>query len=87
MAAPYAPGGRGARGRAHVWRPYGPMPGRQEPLIVESASGVRLRVAEPVGGQRELVDGMSSWWSAVHGYNHPVLNEAARGQLDRMSHV
>ncbi|MER6106085.1 adenosylmethionine--8-amino-7-oxononanoate transaminase [Streptomyces sp. NPDC001832] len=73
--------------RAHVWHPYGPMPGRQEPLLVESASGVRLRLAEPAHGQHELVDGMSSWWSAVHGYNHPVLNEAARGQLDRMSHV
>ncbi|MEU6018028.1 adenosylmethionine--8-amino-7-oxononanoate transaminase [Streptomyces sp. NPDC047515] len=73
--------------RAHVWHPYGPMPGRQEPLVVESASGVRLRLAEPAHGQDELVDGMSSWWSAVHGYNHPVLNEAARGQLDRMSHV
>lgn len=69
--------------RRHVWHPYGPMPGRQEPLLVESASGVRLRVA----GAGELVDGMSSWWSAIHGYNHPVLNEAARGQLDRMSHV
>ncbi|MGW1653792.1 adenosylmethionine--8-amino-7-oxononanoate transaminase [Streptomyces atratus] len=73
--------------RAHVWHPYGPMPGRQEPLVVESASGVRLRLAEPAHGQHELIDGMSSWWSAVHGYNHPVLNEAARGQLDRMSHV
>lgn len=73
--------------RAHVWHPYGPMPGRQAPLIVESASGVRLRLAEPVDGQRELVDGMSSWWSAVHGYNHPVLNEAAHAQLGRMSHV
>ncbi|MFE5094327.1 adenosylmethionine--8-amino-7-oxononanoate transaminase [Streptomyces sp. NPDC056638] len=73
--------------RAHVWHPYGPMPGRQEPLVVESASGVRIRLAEPAHGQDELVDGMSSWWSAVHGYNHPVLNEAARGQLDRMSHV
>ncbi|MEU3655419.1 adenosylmethionine--8-amino-7-oxononanoate transaminase [Streptomyces sp. NPDC032161] len=73
--------------RAHVWHPYGPMPGRQDPLVVESASGVRLRLAEPVHGHRELVDGMSSWWSAVHGYNHPVLNAAARGQLDRMSHV
>jgi adenosylmethionine-8-amino-7-oxononanoate aminotransferase len=73
--------------RAHVWHPYGPMPGRTEPLVVESASGVRLRLAEPAHGQRELVDGMASWWSAVHGYNHPVLNEAARGQLDRMSHV
>ncbi|MFI5757708.1 adenosylmethionine--8-amino-7-oxononanoate transaminase [Streptomyces sp. NPDC051569] len=73
--------------RDHVWHPYGPMPGRTEPLIVESASGVRLRLAEPAQGHDELVDGMSSWWSAIHGYNHPVLNEAARGQLDRMSHV
>lgn len=70
--------------RRHVWHPYGPMPGRQEPLVVESASGVRLRLA---GDGGELVDGMSSWWSAIHGYNHPVLNDAARGQLDRMSHV
>ncbi|MDX2560513.1 adenosylmethionine--8-amino-7-oxononanoate transaminase [Streptomyces sp. TX20-6-3] len=73
--------------RAHVWHPYGPMPGRTEPLVVESASGVRLRLAEPVHGQAELIDGMSSWWSALHGYNHPVLNEAAHSQLDRMSHV
>ncbi|WP_406360057.1 adenosylmethionine--8-amino-7-oxononanoate transaminase [Streptomyces sp. NBC_00715] len=70
--------------RRHVWHPYGPMPGRQEPLVVESASGVRLRLA---GGAGELIDGMSSWWSAIHGYGHPVLDEAARGQLDRMSHV
>ncbi|WP_338694054.1 adenosylmethionine--8-amino-7-oxononanoate transaminase [Streptomyces sp. Q6] len=69
--------------RRHVWHPYGPMPGRQQPLVVESAAGVQLRVA----GHGELVDGMSSWWSAIHGYNHPVLNDAARGQLDRMSHV
>lgn len=73
--------------RRHVWHPYGPMPGRAEPLIVESAAGVRLRLAEPVEGRRELIDGMASWWSAVHGYNHPVLNEAARTQLERMSHV
>ncbi|KNB53885.1 adenosylmethionine--8-amino-7-oxononanoate transaminase [Streptomyces caatingaensis] len=73
--------------RQHVWHPYGPMPGRRDPLVVESASGVRLRLAEPVHGVRELVDGMASWWSALHGYNHPVLNEAARDQLDRMSHV
>ncbi|WP_225839495.1 adenosylmethionine--8-amino-7-oxononanoate transaminase [Streptomyces sp. NK08204] len=70
--------------RRHVWHPYGPMPGRAEPLVVESASGVRLRLAD---GSGELVDGMSSWWSAIHGYNHPVLNEAVRRQLDRMSHV
>ncbi|MFE9097567.1 adenosylmethionine--8-amino-7-oxononanoate transaminase [Streptomyces sp. NPDC007264] len=70
--------------RQHVWHPYGPMPGRQEPLVVASASGVRLRLAD---GSGELVDGMSSWWSAIHGYNHPVLNEAAQEQLARMSHV
>ncbi|GDY72335.1 hypothetical protein SAV31267_018200 [Streptomyces avermitilis] len=70
--------------RRHVWHPYGPMPGRQEPLVVEAASGVRLRMADGTG---ELIDGMSSWWSAIHGYNHPVLNEAAREQLSRMSHV
>lgn len=87
MPEPLSPAGLRALDRAHVWHPYGPMPGRQEPLVVESASGVRLRLAEPAHGQHELVDGMSSWWSAVHGYNHPVLNEAARDQLDRMSHV
>ncbi|MFD7590531.1 adenosylmethionine--8-amino-7-oxononanoate transaminase [Kitasatospora sp. NPDC059811] len=74
--------------RAHVWHPYGPMPGTATPYVVESASGVRLRLAEPVaGGQRELVDGMSSWWAAIHGYRHPVLDEAVREQLGRMSHV
>lgn len=73
--------------RRHVWHPYGPMPGTTEPLVVESASGVRLRLARAAYGQRELVDGMASWWSAVHGYNHPVLNRAATGQLGRMSHV
>ncbi|MFH8758368.1 adenosylmethionine--8-amino-7-oxononanoate transaminase [Streptomyces atroolivaceus] len=87
MPDPLRPADLLALDRAHVWHPYGPMPGRQEPLVVESASGVRLRLAEAAHGHRELVDGMSSWWSAVHGYNHPVLNEAARGQLDRMSHV
>ncbi|MFJ2189759.1 adenosylmethionine--8-amino-7-oxononanoate transaminase [Kitasatospora sp. NPDC087861] len=74
--------------RAHVWHPYGPMPGTVTPYVVESASGVRLRLAEPVaGGRRELVDGMSSWWAAIHGYRHPVLDEAVREQLGQMSHV
>ncbi|MGW7201507.1 adenosylmethionine--8-amino-7-oxononanoate transaminase [Streptomyces chryseus] len=87
MPEPLAPGDVLRLDREHVWHPYGPMPGRTEPLLVESASGVRLRLAQPAHGQDELIDGMSSWWSAVHGYNHPVLNEAAHGQLDRMSHV
>ncbi|MEU7565282.1 adenosylmethionine--8-amino-7-oxononanoate transaminase [Streptomyces fradiae] len=83
----YTPAELLALDREHVWHPYGPMPGRVEPLVVESASGVRLRLAEPAGGHTELVDGMSSWWSAVHGYGHPVLDEAVRDQLGRMSHV
>ncbi|GAA1107163.1 adenosylmethionine--8-amino-7-oxononanoate transaminase [Kitasatospora arboriphila] len=73
--------------RAHVWHPYGPMPGTVTPYVVESASGVRLRLAGPAGGHRELIDGMSSWWAAIHGYRHPVLDEAVREQLGRMSHV
>jgi adenosylmethionine-8-amino-7-oxononanoate aminotransferase len=73
--------------RAHVWHPYGPMPGTVDPFVVESASGVRLRLAEPVAGHDELIDGMSSWWAAIHGYRHPVLDEAVRDQLGRMSHV
>jgi adenosylmethionine-8-amino-7-oxononanoate aminotransferase len=67
----------------HVWHPYGPMPGRVEPLLVTEASGVRLKLADG----RELIDGMSSWWSAVHGYRHPVLDAALSSQAARMSHV
>ncbi|MEV6633489.1 adenosylmethionine--8-amino-7-oxononanoate transaminase [Actinoplanes sp. NPDC051470] len=69
--------------RAHVWHPYGPMPGRSDPYVVESAQGVRLRLADG----RELVDGMSSWWAAIHGYRHPVLDAALADQASRMSHV
>jgi adenosylmethionine---8-amino-7-oxononanoate aminotransferase len=67
-----------------VWHPYGPMPGRTAPLVVESAAGVRLRLA---GSGAELVDGMSSWWAAIHGYRHPALDAAVADQLGRMSHV
>ncbi|MGN0121131.1 MAG: aminotransferase class III-fold pyridoxal phosphate-dependent enzyme, partial [Streptomyces albidoflavus] len=84
---PADPAGLLALDRRHVWHPYGPMPGSSDPLVVDSASGVRLRLAEPVEGVAELVDGMSSWWAAVHGYRHPVLDEAVRDQLGRMSHV
>jgi adenosylmethionine---8-amino-7-oxononanoate aminotransferase len=73
--------------RRRVWHPYAPMPAALGPLVVESAAGVRLRVRLPAGTTAELVDGMSSWWAAVHGYRHPVLDAAAHGQLAKMSHV
>ncbi|MBR7828068.1 adenosylmethionine--8-amino-7-oxononanoate transaminase [Actinospica sp. MGRD01-02] len=73
--------------RAHVWHPYGPMPGRVAPLLVTGAEGVRLDVRLPSGERTRLIDGMSSWWAAIHGYRHPVLDEAAHAQLDRMAHV
>ena len=69
--------------RKHIWHPYTSM---TEPLPVypvESATGVRIRLADG----RELVDGMSSWWAAIHGYNHPVLNAALREQAEKVSHV
>jgi adenosylmethionine-8-amino-7-oxononanoate aminotransferase len=72
-----------ARDRAHVWHPYGPMPGRTDPYLVESAEGVRLKLADG----RELVDGMSSWWAAIHGYRHPVLDAALIEQSRKVSHV
>jgi adenosylmethionine-8-amino-7-oxononanoate aminotransferase len=72
-----------AADRAHVWHPYAAMPAAQAPLVVRGADGVRLTLADG----RELVDGMSSWWCAIHGYRHPALDAAARGQLERMSHV
>ncbi|TLM68946.1 MAG: adenosylmethionine--8-amino-7-oxononanoate transaminase [Deltaproteobacteria bacterium] len=69
--------------RAHVWHPYAPLQGALPPLPVQSAQGVRLRLEDG----RDLIDGMSSWWSAIHGYNHPVLNAAVEDQLGRMAHV
>jgi adenosylmethionine-8-amino-7-oxononanoate aminotransferase len=69
--------------RRHVWHPYSPMPATAPPLRVVSASGVRLRLADG----RQLVDGMASWWCALHGYGHPVLDRAVREQLEQMAHV
>ncbi len=69
--------------RRHVWHPYSALPGELRPLPVVSAEGVRLRLADG----RELIDGMSSWWCAIHGYRHPALDAAVREQLERMAHV
>jgi len=71
------------RDRNVVWHPYAAMGSSSAVFPVVSATGVRLKLAD---GQ-ELIDGMSSWWCAIHGYNHPVLNAAVISQLQAMSHV
>ena len=69
--------------RKHIWHPYSAI-GKQSTLFhVDSAQGCRLKLKDG----RELIDGMASWWSVVHGYNHPVLNQAIKSQLDKMAHV
>ena len=67
----------------YVWHPYSAMHSDVPVFPVESASGVKIRLADGT----ELIDGMSSWWCAIHGYNHPRLNEAVTRQLEKMSHV
>ncbi|SEG71859.1 adenosylmethionine--8-amino-7-oxononanoate transaminase [Marinobacterium lutimaris] len=69
--------------QAHIWHPYSSMINPPPMTPVESATGVRLKLSDG----RELIDGMASWWSTIHGYNHPRLNAAAHTQIDRMSHV
>ncbi len=67
----------------HIWHPYTNLTNPTQIYPVESADGVYLNLA----GGKQLLDGMSSWWSCIHGYNHPVLNQAITDQLDKMSHV
>jgi len=67
----------------HIWHPYTSLSHPSPVFPVDSASGVRLKLVDG----RELIDGMSSWWAAIHGYNHPDLNAAAEAQLKKMSHV
>lgn len=66
-----------------VWHPYAPARGQAPLFGVRSASGVRLTLTDG----RELIDGMSSWWAAIHGYRHPVLDAAVTEQLGSMAHV
>ncbi len=69
--------------RDYIWHPYSAMHSANPVFAVESAHGVRLQLADG----REIIDGMSSWWCAIHGYNHPLLNQAIEQQLKSMAHV
>ncbi|OHY92922.1 adenosylmethionine--8-amino-7-oxononanoate transaminase [Vibrio rotiferianus] len=69
--------------RQHIWHPYTSTLTPLTCYPVVSASGVHIKLEDGT----ELVDGMSSWWSTIHGYNHPHLNQAAHQQIDQVSHV
>ncbi len=69
--------------KRHIWHPYTSMMNPLPAFTVESCEGVYIKLEDG----RKLIDGMSSWWSVIHGYNNPVLNRAAHEQLDKMSHV
>ncbi|MDB3971949.1 adenosylmethionine--8-amino-7-oxononanoate transaminase [Candidatus Thioglobus sp.] len=69
--------------QAHIWHPYAKIPNEVSTHVVKSAEGVYLNLES----DKRVVDGMSSWWSAIHGYNHPTLNQAITTQLGKMSHV
>jgi adenosylmethionine---8-amino-7-oxononanoate aminotransferase len=72
-----------SRDRTAVWHPYAPLPATLPAIPIVGASGTRLRLADG----SDVIDGMSSWWAAIHGYRHPVLDAAVRDQLGDMSHV
>lgn len=69
--------------RTHLWHPYTSLPPAYDNHLISHADGVRLYMADGT----PLIDGMSSWWASIHGYNHPVLNQAITTQLTKMSHV
>lgn len=69
--------------QSHLWLPYSQMQTAPEPLLVERTDGVRLYLADG----RVLIDGIASWWTACHGYNHPHIRAAVAAQLERMPHV
>lgn len=69
--------------RQHIWHPYSSATRPNAMFKVRSAQGVRITLDDG----RELIDGMASWWSVIHGYNHPRLNAAITNQLQDMSHI
>ncbi|WP_446665390.1 adenosylmethionine--8-amino-7-oxononanoate transaminase [Flexivirga sp. B27] len=86
LATRHVGGDLAARDHGLVWHPYAPLNG-PVPYAVSSASGVRLSLECPDDSSAEVVDAMASWWCAVHGYRHPVLDAAAHRQIDDFSHV
>ena len=69
--------------KKHLWHPYSSMMTPGYIHEVSAASGVYLTLSDG----RSIIDGMASWWAVIHGYNHPVLNQAAVSQIDSLAHV
>ncbi|QCI24363.1 adenosylmethionine--8-amino-7-oxononanoate transaminase [Buchnera aphidicola (Muscaphis stroyani)] len=69
--------------RKHIWHPYSSMVKPLPCYIIKSAKGVYLKLKHG----SSIIDGMSSWWSTIHGYNHPILNNALKNQIKKMSHI
>ena len=69
--------------RKHIWHPYTSIDNPLDVFLVESAEGVRIRLQDG----RELIDGMASWWSVIHGYNNPHLTKVVQDQAAKLAHV
>ena len=87
MTVPTTPTNLIQRDRARLWHPYAPASADLPLWEVEAADGVRLQLRAEDGTRHHVIDAMSSWWSAIHGYRNPILDAAAKRQVENFSHV
>ena len=71
----------------HVWHPYTQHKISETPLLVTRAEAEFIYVEDDQGKERQIIDGISSWWVNIHGHAHPVINQALKDQVDKFEHV